>query len=71
MIDVFDLERNDVEMAVEFYRESVLDGTWDPDDGSILLQLQDNSDELERRLAEVDQEPAVAAVLAHRRTSAT
>jgi hypothetical protein len=61
-----DLERNDVDGAARAYRELVLRASeleHVRDGAEVLLQLQDDAAELERRLAAIDREPEVAAAL--------
>lgn len=65
------LKRNDPAGAARIYRESILVGVT-PDQQSdlvaILMQLQDDSDELELLLDAVDAEPEVADALGRRRS---
>jgi hypothetical protein len=39
---IFSLKRNDVEAALEFWRERLLADAWTRDDARALLRLQDN-----------------------------
>lgn len=57
------LERNDVEGALRVYRHAALTGprSYLEDETACLYMLQDDPDELDRRLGPVMQEPAVAA----------
>lgn len=66
---ILDLERNDVENAVLVYRDIAMKAVSlsDFQDAvSILLQLQDDSAELEERMDKVDKEPLVAGAIARR-----
>lgn len=59
-----DLQRNDTEGAIAFFRAAVMTRAWGPDVAQILIQLQDDPTEYLERWREVSQEPAVAAALA-------
>lgn len=48
---ITDLDRNDVEGALRVRREGVAAGTWTADQAEAILQLQDDSTELIRRLS--------------------
>ncbi len=49
-----DIEADNVEQAMKFYRQSVADGTWDRDTAHILLHMQQNPDDL---LEAISKEP--------------
>lgn len=50
---ILSLKRNDVDAAVALYQRGVAAGTWTPEDGEMLVMLQDKPAELLRRLAEL------------------
>lgn len=65
-MSVYSLARNDVAGAVKEYRELVMgSSTVDQvaDGVAMLLQLQDDTAELERQLDAIDSEPTIAAAL--------
>lgn len=65
-MSIYSLERNDVDGAVKEFREAVMSSESAEqlsDKVSVLLQLQDDPDELERRLDDVGREPTIAAAL--------
>lgn len=51
------LKRNDVDAAVEAYRDAVLGHTWTPEFSTVLIQLQDDPTELKQRLTALSREP--------------
>lgn len=52
---ISELDRNDVEGAMEIYRSAKQRGTLQPWHATMLIQLQDNPDELLRRMSEYDE----------------
>jgi hypothetical protein len=56
-VTIYELDRNDVEGAMAVYRGLKARGKWRPEDGSMLLMLQDDPEELLKRMLQ-DDEPA-------------
>ncbi len=69
MKNIYRIKRNDVDAAIECFREGILRGTWDTDQGSTMLMMMDDPDELIRRIAEVAKEPHIAAILEAQRAA--
>jgi hypothetical protein len=56
MLRLYDVEANNTEQAVAYYREQLAAGTWSPDRAEALLMKQDNPDELILAMAKVKAE---------------
>jgi hypothetical protein len=54
VIRFFDIEPNNIEQALVYYRQCVDDGTWSADKAQALCHKQDDPDPLIRAIAEVN-----------------
>lgn len=59
---VTDLDRNDVQGALQVYQTEMAAGTWSADKAEAMLQLQDDPTELLRRLAKITSRHSRAAI---------
>ena len=53
------LKRNDIEGALRVARKLMKDKKWLPEDGEVLLMLQDNPEELDGKLLQLMEEMGV------------
>lgn len=60
---VLDLDRNDVDAAIELYEKELLAGRWTSDDSEVIIMLQDDPSELMDRLEELNDRPDIARAL--------
>lgn len=54
---ILKLKRNDVDGAIALYQHGTARGTWSPEDGEMIVMLQDDPSELRKHLVALAKPP--------------